>query len=73
MNAICPLLTSTALFKEFVGVEDTPENRKQFEAQVPMGRICDVEDVAGVCVFLASDEAKFVTGESIKVDGGKCI
>lgn len=56
-----------------MGVEDTPENRKQFEAQVPMGRICEVEDVAGVCLFLASDEAKFVTGVCLKVDGGKCI
>jgi NAD(P)-dependent dehydrogenase (short-subunit alcohol dehydrogenase family) len=73
VNSISPLLTSTALFEQFVGVKDTPENRKQFVAQVPMGRIGEVDDVARVCVFLASDDSKFITGENIKVDGGKCI
>jgi len=55
------LVTGTALFSHFTGVPDTPENRKKFISNVPMGRICEVEDVANACLFMASDEAKFIS------------
>jgi NAD(P)-dependent dehydrogenase (short-subunit alcohol dehydrogenase family) len=71
--SICPLVTGTALFSHFTGVEDTPENRKKFISNVPMGRIGEVEDVAGACVFMASSEAGFITGVNLEVDGGRCI
>ncbi|KAF2199697.1 3-ketoacyl-reductase-like protein [Delitschia confertaspora ATCC 74209] len=70
---ICPLVTATGLFSHFTGVEDTPENRQKFISNVPMGRIGEVDDVAGACVFMASDEAKFITGVNLEVDGGRCI
>lgn len=73
INAIAPLLSGTGLFSSFVGVEDTPENRKKFISNVPMGRICDVEDVANAALFLGSEESRFVTGLNMQVDGGKCI
>jgi len=73
VNSICPLLTGTALFSSFTGMEDTPENREKFTSNVPMGRIGEVEDVASACLFMASDEAKFITGVNLEVDGGKCI
>lgn len=72
-NSVAPLLTGTGLFESFVGVQDTPENRKAFEAQVPLGRLGQVRDTANACLWLASDESSFITGSNIKVDGGKCI
>ena len=73
VNSICPLVTATGLFSSFTGVEDTPENRQKFTFNVPMGRIGEVEDVASACLFMASDEAGFITGVNLEVDGGRCI
>ncbi|KAF2256329.1 oxidoreductase ucpA [Trematosphaeria pertusa] len=71
--SICPLVTGTGLFSSFTGVEDTPENRQKFIFNVPMGRIGEVDDVTSACVFMASSEAKFITGVNLEVDGGRCI
>ncbi|KAF3007925.1 hypothetical protein E8E13_011184 [Curvularia kusanoi] len=73
VNSICPLVTGTGLFSAFTGMEDTPENRTKFIGNVPMGRIGEVEDVVNACVFMASDEARFITGVNLEVDGGRCI
>ncbi|EON62308.1 hypothetical protein W97_01529 [Coniosporium apollinis CBS 100218] len=73
VNALAPLLSGTALFSSFVGVEDTEENRKQFTAAVPLGRLTEPLDVANACLFLASDEGKFINGVNLEVDGGKGI
>ncbi|KAF6832981.1 short-chain dehydrogenase reductase family [Colletotrichum musicola] len=73
VNSICPLLSGTGLFESFAGVPDTPENREKFLGNVPLGRLCDSEDVANVCLFLASDEGKFVTGINMEVDGGRAV
>lgn len=54
-------------------MEDTAENRQKFIFNVPMGRIGEVEDVASTAVFLASSDAKFITGVNLDVDGGRCI
>ena len=62
-----------SLVSQFTGVEDTPENRQKFIANVPMGRIGEVDDVSSAAVFLASSEAKFITGVNLEVDGGRCI
>ncbi|KAF6792330.1 short-chain dehydrogenase reductase family [Colletotrichum sojae] len=60
-------------FESFAGVPDTPENREKFLGNVPLGRLCESEDVANVCLFLASDEGKFVTGINMEVDGGRAV
>jgi NAD(P)-dependent dehydrogenase (short-subunit alcohol dehydrogenase family) len=73
VNSICPLVTGTGLFSQFTGMEDTPENRQKFIHNVPMGRIGEVDDVTSACVFMASSEAKFITGVNLEVDGGRCI
>ena len=73
VNSICPLLGGTGLFETFTGVKDTEENRKQFLGNVPMGRLCEARDVADACLWLASDEARFVTGICLDVDGGRGI
>jgi len=73
VNSVCPLLGGTGLFETFTGVADTEENRKQFLGNVPMGRLCEARDVADACLFLASDEARFITGTCLEVDGGRGI
>jgi 3-oxoacyl-[acyl-carrier protein] reductase len=55
----------------FSGVEDTPEERERFGKTVPLGRMSDPQDVANAAVFLASDEASFVSGVNFPVDGGR--
>jgi len=73
VNAIAPLLCGTGLFESFVGVPDTPENRAKFVANVPLGRLTEVEDVANTALFLASDEGAFITGVNMEVDGGRAV
>jgi 3-oxoacyl-[acyl-carrier protein] reductase len=71
--AINPVISATGMLERFMGVPDTPENRARFIATIPMGRFSTPEDIAKVAVFLASDDAAFVTGVAIEVDGGRCI
>ena len=49
------------------------ENRAKFVATVPMGRLSKPSDIANACLYLASDEAEFITGVALEVDGGRCI
>ncbi|MDO8776682.1 MAG: SDR family oxidoreductase [Burkholderiaceae bacterium] len=73
VNLISPVMAATALLQDFMGVPDTPENRARFIATIPLGRMCDPVDVGHVAVFLASDEAQFLTGVEMPVDGGRSI
>ncbi|PLB51964.1 oxidoreductase [Aspergillus steynii IBT 23096] len=73
VNTVSPLLSGTALFSMFTGMPDTPENRDKFIGNVPLGRLTDPDDVANMCLYLASDEGSFVNGTEMIVDGGKCI
>jgi 2-keto-3-deoxy-L-fuconate dehydrogenase len=52
---------------------DPAQARKDFIARQPMGRLGTVEDITGILVFLASDEAKFATGNMYSIDGGMTI
>lgn len=62
VNALCPLLSATPLFENFVGVPPTEENVKKFLGNVPLGRLTDPNDVAAMCLHLGSDDGKFITG-----------
>ncbi|OJJ95419.1 hypothetical protein ASPACDRAFT_55114 [Aspergillus aculeatus ATCC 16872] len=73
VNTVSPLLSGTGLFSLFTGMDDTPENRDKFIENVPLGRLTEVDDVANMCVYLASDEGSFVNGAEMIIDGGKCI
>ncbi|HIP78769.1 MAG TPA: SDR family oxidoreductase, partial [Kiloniellaceae bacterium] len=73
VNAVCPVIGETALMETFMGVPDTPENRKKFEATIPLGRFSTPHDIAEATLFLASDAAEFLTGVTLEVDGGRCI
>lgn len=70
-NIICPAAVSAA-FRRFK--EGSPDNARLVEAQNPMGRIGDPEaDIGGVAVFLASEDARYLTGNTLFVDGGSHI
>ena len=73
VNAICPVIGETGLLQRFMGGEDTPENRARFEAGIPLGRFSRPGDIAAAALYLASDEAAFITGVALEVDGGRCI
>jgi len=73
VNAICPVMGETGLLEKFMGMPDTPENRKRFIATIPLGRLCRASDVAAVALFLASDGAEFLTGMEVPVDGGRTV
>lgn len=66
-------MAATGLWEKFTGIPDTPENRQKFTKDVPMGRLTEPEDVAKAILFLASDDAGFIVGENMVVDGGKTI
>ena len=71
VNAVCPVIGETGLTSAFMGQPDTPENRAKFVATIPLGRFSTADDVAGAALYLASDEANFLTGVCLPVDGGR--
>jgi len=73
VNVVNPVIGETGLLEMFMGVPDTPQNRKRFIATIPMGRLSTPLDVANAALFLASDEAAFVNGVCLEVDGGRCV
>src|SRR3982750_1414242 len=73
VNCVAPVMGATGLLESFMGVPDTPENRAKFLASIPLGRLAEASDIAGACLYLASDEAQFVTGVILEVDGGRTI
>jgi len=66
VNALQPGSIWTGMSQPFM---DDPEFRKYWETKAPLGRIGDPIDVAAVALFLASDEARFVSGAGIAIDG----
>jgi sorbitol-6-phosphate 2-dehydrogenase len=78
-NAICPgnLLDGTlwqeSLFEQYARTQgiSIEEVRRKYESQVPLGRACTYDDVSNMVVFLASDEASYITGQAINVAGGQ--
>lgn len=70
---LAPVMGATALLETFMGMPDTPENREKFVATIPLGRLCETEDMASAALFLASDEAGFLTGVILEVDGGRTV
>jgi 3-oxoacyl-[acyl-carrier protein] reductase len=72
VNVINPVAGETGMLADFMG-EDTPQKRAQFIATIPLGRLSQPTDIATAAVFFASDEAAFVTGACLEVDGGRCI
>jgi len=76
VNAICPGIAFTPMWDEqladFARKKNiAPEDvRPYLKSRIPMGRLCTPEDVARVAVFLASDDAAYITGQALNVSGG---
>ena len=68
VNAVAPGPTETGMLNRFTG---TAKRKAALAAGVPLGRVGDPEEIARAIVFLASDEASFVTGQVLTADGGK--
>jgi 3-oxoacyl-[acyl-carrier protein] reductase len=72
VNCLCPVAGDTPMLVQFMG-EDTPELRAKFVATIPIGRLSTPQDMANAALWLASDEAAFITGVALEVDGGRCV
>ncbi|KAI1081667.1 oxidoreductase [Whalleya microplaca] len=72
-NAICPVVGETSMIPLVLGKPDTPEQRKGLLSGIPLGRFATPADVANAAAFLASDEASFITGIELPVDGGRSL
>jgi 3-oxoacyl-[acyl-carrier protein] reductase len=74
VNCVNPVFSpETSLSAEFAGGAVTEEAKKRFLATVPLGRFSTPLDVANACLYLASDEAEFISGVCIEVDGARCV
>jgi meso-butanediol dehydrogenase/(S,S)-butanediol dehydrogenase/diacetyl reductase len=67
VNALCPGPVETPLLQP---VLDLPGVREEYAKLVPMGRVGSSDEVAGTVLFLASDDASYITGITLVVDGG---
>ncbi len=72
VNAINPVIGETGLIEDFMGMPDTPENRKKFLGGIPLGRFSRPSDIANAAVFFADPASAFITGTALEVDGGRC-
>ena len=74
VNCVNPVFSpETALSADFAGGALTEEAKQRFLATIPLGRFSTPLDVANACLYLASDEAAFVSGVCIEVDGARCV
>ena len=67
VNGIAPTFTRTPLVTDYL---NDPAFYSALVERIPMGRVCETEDLAGIALFLASDASSFITGQNIFVDGG---
>lgn len=71
LNTVCPGLTETGMLESFMQGAGNPDKlREAYTRAVPIGRLGRPEDIAGAVLFLASDDAEFITGQTLSVSGG---
>ncbi|MBH88378.1 MAG: 3-oxoacyl-ACP reductase [Pelagibacterales bacterium] len=73
VNGLCPVAGDTAMLDGFLGDGPKDESYSKFVSTVPLGRLCKPRDMANAALYLASDEADFITGVLLEVDGGRCV
>ena len=74
VNCINPVFNpDTGLSAEFAGGPVDEERKAKFRATIPLGRFSTALDVANAALYLASDEAAFISGVCIEVDGARCV
>lgn len=72
VNCLAPVAGDTSMLATFMGT-DTPEIREKFKSVIPLGRFSTPRDIANAALYLVSDEANFITGVTLEVDGGRCV
>ena len=71
LNTVCPGLTETNMLTEFMKGAGNPEKLAEaYRRAIPLGRLGKPEDIPGAILFLASDDADFITGQTLSVSGG---
>jgi NAD(P)-dependent dehydrogenase (short-subunit alcohol dehydrogenase family) len=71
VNALCPGVTATEMTQQVIDDDPDPKAaRERFDRVIPRGSMADPIEIANVALFLASDEASYITGAAIPVDGG---
>lgn len=76
VNALCPGVVFTPLWDNMIGDYAAKRNmeikdvKPYLEKSIPLGRLCDIKDIAKTAVFYASDDASYMTGQSINISGG---
>jgi 2-hydroxycyclohexanecarboxyl-CoA dehydrogenase len=71
LNTVCPGLTETAMLESFMQGAGNPDKlREAYRRAIPIGRLGKPEDIPGAVLFLSSDDADFITGQTISVSGG---
>jgi len=71
LNTVCPGLTETGMLEAFMQGAGNPDKlREAYRRAIPIGRLGKPEDIAGAVLFLASDDADFITGQTLSVSGG---
>jgi 3-oxoacyl-[acyl-carrier protein] reductase len=73
VNGLCPVAGDTGMLDGFLGDGPKNESYSKFVSTVPLGRLCQPRDMANAALYLASDEADFITGIMLEVDGGRCV
>ena len=73
VNGLCPVAGETPMLRDFLGDQDPTAAYKKFKSTVPLGRLAEPKDIANACLFLSSDQADFITGVMLEVDGGRTI
>ncbi len=74
VNAICPGTVETpSLYERMKAQGDFEKAKASFIARQPMGRLAQADEIAGLVVYLSSDEAAFITGQTFTIDGGMSV
>jgi NAD(P)-dependent dehydrogenase (short-subunit alcohol dehydrogenase family) len=68
VNCVSPGPALTEMMRD--GIKEGIASLEKYCDRIPLGRVAEVQDIAGAVLFLASDQSSFVTGENLRVDGG---
>jgi len=71
VNGLAPGLVRTPLTRQWT--EKRPDLIRHYEKKILLGRLADPEDPGGACVFLCSEAARYITGQTLVVDGGLTV